>query len=189
MAKAKKPAEVKYGIEITKPHSQEMYDHNDMVAAEMKANILNKWKELLTILEEADRFIMHREWTEEHIKNDYGLPEIVKLQRLVCFSGYGDGYTFEDVDKEFRNELDMMQNYAIHQEYSYGCFEGLLPRTSFMMLGHSNEKFDYHVKDAEGKTSPACYESIPCSKELDEEWHRESEGGIWSEFAEEGLTK
>ena len=187
MAKAKKPAEVKYGIEITKPHSQEMYDHNDMVAAEMKANILNKWKELFTILEEADRFIMDREWNEDDLKSD--LPNIVKLQRLVCFSGFGSGYTFEDVDNEFRNELDMMQNYAIHEEYSYGCFEGLLPRTKFMMVGHGWSKHDYHMKGADENTSPACYESIPCSKELDEEWHRESEGGVWSEFAEEGLTK
>ena len=187
MAKAKKPAEVKYGIEITKPHSQEMYDHNDMVADEMKANILNKWKELFTILEEADRFIMDREWNEDDLKSD--LPNIVKLQRLVCFSGYGDGYTFEDVDNEFRNELDMMQNYAIHEEYSYGCFEGLLPRTKFMMVGQGWSKHDYHMKGADDNTSPACYESIPCSKELDEEWHRESEGGVWSEFAEEGLTE
>ena len=181
MARAKKPAEVKYGIEITKPHSQEMYDHNDMVATEMKTNILNKWKELFTILEEADRFIMDREWTEEHIKNDYGLPQLVELQRLVCFSGYGDGYTFEDVDKEFRNELEMMQNYAIHQEYAYGVFTGLLPRTKFMMLGHGWSKLDYHSMDHRGVggdkiLSPACYNSIPCSKELDEEMHRESEG-------------
>ena len=47
MARAKKPNEVKYGIEITKPHSQEMYDHNDMVSAEMKANILDKWDRLI----------------------------------------------------------------------------------------------------------------------------------------------
>ena len=59
MARAKKPAEVKYGIEITKPHSQEMYDHNDMVATEMKANILNKWKELI----EPFKNEMYSDWT------------------------------------------------------------------------------------------------------------------------------
>ena len=51
MARAKKPAEVKYGIEITKPHSQEMYDHNDMVAAEIKKNIIQlKWGDLMFLL-------------------------------------------------------------------------------------------------------------------------------------------
>mgnify|MGYP003136069445 CR=1 FL=1 len=180
MARAKKPAEVKYGIEITKPHSQEMYDHNDMVATEMKTNILNKWKELIEPFKDE----MYNDWSTVGSSSSM----IVKLQKLVCFSGYGDGYTIEDVDTEFRDELDMMQNYAIHEQYSYGVFSGLLPRTKFMMIGHGWSKHDYHMKGADENTSPACYESIPCSKELDEEWHRESEGGVWSEFAEEGLV-
>ena len=166
MARAKKPAEVKYGIEITKPHSQEMYDHNDMVATEMKTNILNKWNELLK------EFKSDMDWDWSVIDTT---SDIVKLQKLVCFSGYGSGYTIHDVDVEFRTELDMMQNYAIHEEYSYGCFEGLLPRTKFMMVGHGWSKHDYHMKGAEKNTSPACYESIPCSKELDMEWANESE--------------
>ena len=41
MPKVKKSPEIKYGIEITKPHSKEMYDHNDMVSSLMKKNILN----------------------------------------------------------------------------------------------------------------------------------------------------
>ena len=113
MARAKKPAEVKYGIEITKPHSQEMYDHNDMVATEMKTNILNKWNELLK------EFKGDMDWDWSVIDTT---SDIVKLQKLVCFSGYGSGYTIHDVDVEFRTELDMMQNYSIHEEYSYGCF-------------------------------------------------------------------
>ena len=47
MSKAKKSPKVQYGIEITKPWSKEMYDHNDMVSEEMKKNIINKWDELL----------------------------------------------------------------------------------------------------------------------------------------------
>ena len=38
MPRSKKPTETIYGIEITKPFSREMYDHNNMVAEEMKAN-------------------------------------------------------------------------------------------------------------------------------------------------------
>ena len=33
----------KYGIEITKPWSKEMYDHNDEVLSEVKQLIGNKW--------------------------------------------------------------------------------------------------------------------------------------------------
>ena len=64
MARAKKPAEVKYGIEITKPHSQEMYDHNDMVAAEMKSNILKQWNSIIKRLD------MDSDW-ELKVENTY----------------------------------------------------------------------------------------------------------------------
>ena len=37
----KKKPEIKYGIEIVKPWSSEMYDHNDVVSEEMKMNILD----------------------------------------------------------------------------------------------------------------------------------------------------
>ena len=105
MRKKKEPT-FAYGIEITKPFSKEMYDHNDMVAKEMKSNIM-------------------------------------KLQRGVCYSGYGSGYTLGDVNDEFKNELDMMQNWQLHEEYSYGCFERLLPRTKYMMIGFDWCKHDY----------------------------------------------
>ena len=39
MSKAKKSPKIQYGIEITKPWSREMYDHNDIVSEEMKKNI------------------------------------------------------------------------------------------------------------------------------------------------------
>jgi len=134
MRKKKEPT-FAYGIEITKPHSKEMYDHNNMVAKEMKTNILNKWEALLNDL---GHIGMDDDWTV--ICSSF---DIVKLQKLVCFSGYGDGYTIGDVDKEFRRELDMMQNYSIHEEYSYGSFERLLPRTKYMMIGFDWAKHDY----------------------------------------------
>ena len=163
MSKTKKPAEVKYGIEITKPHSQEMYDHNDMVAAEMKKNLLAKWRELV---------LLKAGWTDW---TTFASDEvIVKFQKLVCYSGFGEGFTLSEVDKEVRREIEGMANWQLHETYSYGCFDGLLPRTKFMMVGHGWSKHDYHVKGADKNTSPACYDSIPCSRELDEEWANES---------------
>mgnify|MGYP003123444484 CR=1 FL=1 len=47
MSKAKKSPKVQYGIEITKPWSKEMYDHNDIVSEEMKKNIIQKWEALI----------------------------------------------------------------------------------------------------------------------------------------------
>ncbi len=131
MRKKKEPT-FAYGIEITKPFSKEMYDHNDMVAKEMKKNILNQW--------EALTYRIDKDLDWESIEED---SNIVKLQKGVCYSGYGSGYTFGDVDKEFRNELDMMQNWQLHEEYSYLSFKRLLPRTKYMMIGFDWCKHDY----------------------------------------------
>ena len=92
-------------------------------------------------LEDDDRFIMDREWDEDDMKRD--CPEIVKLQRGICYSGYGSGYTIQDVCDEFEKELDMMQNWQLHENYSYLSFEGIVRRTGFMMVGFGWSKHDY----------------------------------------------
>ena len=141
MKRTKKLPEIKYGIEITKPHSKEMYDHNEMVAKEMKSNINKAWKECLAKLEDDDKWIMDREWDEDDMKND--CPRIVKLQKGLMYSGYGSGYTVQDVNDEFEKEIENMSNWQLHEEYAYLCFEAILPRTSFMMLGFEWCKHDY----------------------------------------------
>ena len=68
MARKKKAPIYRYGIEITKPHSKEMYDHNDKVALEMKRNIVSE---------------IHKAYSNED--RDL-LEKIVK-----CFTGWGFG--------------------------------------------------------------------------------------------------
>ena len=55
----KKKNEIKYGIEITKPFSKDMYSHNDMVAKEMKFNIKDAWHN------EAIKFMGDDQWPTE----------------------------------------------------------------------------------------------------------------------------
>ena len=74
-------------------------------------------------------------------------PELIKLQRAVCYSGFGGGYTVQDVCNEFSRELGDMQNWQLHQEYSYLSFEGLVRRTKYMMVGFDWEKHDYSLQD------------------------------------------
>ena len=154
MRKAKKSPKVQYGIEITKPWSKEMYDHNDIVSEEMKKNILKAWKVELAKVEN----IIHNaeleatEWDEDELKESN--PILVKLQRGICYSGYGDGYSIQDVNDEFEKELENMPNYALHENYSYLAFEKMLPRTRFMLVGFEWEKFDYHVIGSQEMISP-----------------------------------
>ena len=136
-----KKIESKYGIEITKPWSKEMYDHNEKVAEEMKNALLTRWISLIAKLEEDDRYLMDRDWNEDDLKSE--CPELVKLQRAVCWSGFGDGYSVQDVCDEFERELDTMQKHQLHEEYSYLSFEGLVRRTKHMMIGFKWEKHDY----------------------------------------------
>ena len=149
MSKAKKSPKVQYGIEITKPWSREMYDHNDMVSEEMKKNIIQKWEALIYEIDPETDWIMFE-----------AESSISKLQRGICYSGFGDGYTLADVDKEFRNEVENMPNYQLHESYSYLAFEGMLPRTSFMLIGFEWEKFDYHVIGSQELTSPVVEKDI-----------------------------
>ena len=142
MSKAKKSPKVQYGIEITKPWSKEMYDHNDKVASEMRANLMHHWNLLVDrLLKNSDYYSLDTEWNERLINDD--CPELIKLQRGVCYSGFGGGYTIQDVCNEFSQELGDMQNWQLHQEYSYLSFEGLVRRTKYMMVGFEWSKHDY----------------------------------------------
>lgn len=139
MPKLKKSPIFKYGIEITKPFSKAMYAHNDGVANEMRANIIEKWEKLI---EELGAINMETPW---NLIAKY--TDLVKLQEGICSTGFGDGYTLGMVDKEFRNELETMANWQLHENYSYLCFEGLVERTTLMMVGFDWEKCDYSKTD------------------------------------------
>ena len=141
MRKKKEPT-FAYGIEITKPFSKEMYDHNDMVAKEMKANLFHAFNLLINQFFHDD--LSDLAWDEDELKVE--CPELVKLQRGVCYSGYGDGYTVQDVFDEFQKELDMMQNWQLHENYSYLSFERLVRRTKYMMIGFDWCKHDYGLE-------------------------------------------
>ena len=124
MPKVKKSPKIIYGIEITKPHSKEMYDHNDMVNSLMKENILRAWKALLnkqTLHDEES--LMECSW--EFLSDD---SDLVILQKAVCWSGYGDGYTIGDVNDEFEKELDQMANWQLEESYDDMISKGLVEK-------------------------------------------------------------
>ena len=152
----KKANPIHFGIEITKPHSKEMYNHNDKVAEELKMNISNAWKELI---KNFNGLVMDMDWSG--VKED---SKLVKLQKNVMYFSYGEGYTVKDVQDEFYNELENMANWQIHEVYAYACFEGLVPRVKQGMVGFDWEKMNYWTDNIE----------IPCSADLDNEWANES---------------
>ena len=132
MSKSKKAPVYQYGIEITKPHSIEMYNHNDMVAEEMKRNIASVWADEMIKYNKTDEWAPHNNST----MND--------IQKSICAVGFGEGFTIDEVHKDFMSNLSDMANWQLHEEYSYLSFKnGIVPRTRFMMVGFEWEKHDY----------------------------------------------
>jgi len=143
MKKAKKSPTILYGIEITKPFSKAMYGHNEMVAKVMKFNIKDAWHN------EAIKFNGDDDWPTQS-----KIDKIIDVQSAVMAVGYGDGYTINEVERDFYSELENMADWQLHENYSYMCFKGLVPRTHFMMVGFDWEKCDYAYSYSHSELSP-----------------------------------
>jgi len=104
----KKTPKVEYGIQITKPWSREMYDHNDEVAEVVKAKIHAMWvaayeseeKELEAEEEDYVGFL-EMQW------EDMASEEMKRIQKAVTCYGFGFGYSVEDVSLRVEEELDI----------------------------------------------------------------------------------
>jgi hypothetical protein len=103
----------KYGIEITRPWSKEMYDHNDMVGELMKSQITNSIKSN---------------------KNNWDV-----LNELMTLCGgvkYGIGFSIDDLYKDCLTEVETVQNYWLHQEYPYAVSKGYVNDVDIEFIGY-----------------------------------------------------
>ena len=127
----KKTPEIQYGIEITKPHSKEMYDHNDKVALEMRRNILSE---------------IHLAYSQAigNIAASGGMSAGEKRLRdiQVEFMGVrmGDGYSPDEVKDDIINDVTNAENWALHQNYGYLYSAGIVPKIEKKMIGHDNDR-------------------------------------------------
>ena len=129
-----KEAKIKYGIKITKPFSKEMYNHNDQVAKEMRINVEYEIRDA------------YRRAIGEVAANggmDKGEKDLRSLVEAFTGYHYGEGYELLDVRDQGIEALNDCANWRLHEEYSYLCFKGIVPRTSKMMVGFDWEKHDY----------------------------------------------
>jgi hypothetical protein len=110
-----KVLDVKYGIAITKPWSQEMYKHNDTVASEMKENIFQA---------------LNKAYEDD---NETALREIGKS---VCAYGFGQGFDIDEMHSEICRELDIVQNYWLNDEYPYLVSKGYVENVKMNFVGY-----------------------------------------------------
>ena len=101
-----------YGITITRPWNEAMYEHNELVSEEMKTNMR--------------KAVRNRKYTFEQL-ND--------MARHIT------GYTFgmmsrEEVREELLNEIDRVQNFWLHQEYDSLVTKGYCVKIEKQMIGY-----------------------------------------------------
>jgi hypothetical protein len=104
MAKQK---QFKYGIEITKPWSTEMYAHNEKVLEQVK-NLL--FQRIIEVLEWATiNNVLDLEWRTEK------QPEHEKLQRGITSYGFGQGFNYAQVIEKMINEVNQLHNWRANE--------------------------------------------------------------------------
>ena len=119
----KKVKQVKYGIEITKPWSTEMYDHNEKVGNAVKAEVLEKWLNALQRaeteynenidIEENDGYMPEEFYVREY--TDVQTEEMNDIQRDITCYGFGMGFSVKDIDEEVKEELENAASYRLKE--------------------------------------------------------------------------
>jgi hypothetical protein len=105
----KKSPKIEYGIEIVKPWSKEMYNHNDKVADEVRDEVWERWAaaykdaelDFEENLEEDQEGMLFSEspW-------DNSNQTMTDIQDAVTVVGYGSGYDVKDVQNDVIDELE-----------------------------------------------------------------------------------
>jgi hypothetical protein len=103
----KKEKKVEFGIEITKPWSKEMYDHNDMVAEAVKVKVHEMWTRACST--ESDEFSSDMDWLDE------ATPEMLKIQRAVLCYSFGPGFDVAEVASRVEEEIEDAPYYRLKE--------------------------------------------------------------------------
>lgn len=105
----KKAIKTQYGIQITKPWSKEMYDHNEMVADAVRILVEQRWENALNAFEEelGEEFMSDTEWSV------LATAEMKEIQRAITCYGFGYGYDVAEVSKRVIQELEEAPFYRL----------------------------------------------------------------------------
>jgi len=97
----KKEAKVEYGIQIVKPWSAAMYDHNDEVADVVREKLATMFAAELAALRNDNM-----DWTDA--------PESLKaIQKAITCYGFGSGYTVGLVAERVWDEIEDAPYYRL----------------------------------------------------------------------------
>ena len=108
-----------YGVKIVKPWSQEMYDHNELVAEEIRSEITKRWE--LAMKEAAKDF--EDDLEEDQIGldfhdcdwDDWLCDELIDIQKVVTCYSFGMGYNVGRVEELVTEELENAAFYRLKE--------------------------------------------------------------------------
>ena len=121
--KSRVPNIYKYGIELTKPFSKEMYNHNDKVVTIMKGEI--------------QAAIDHAYDVAVGLKEDNSL--LHKLTKFVCWCSHAN----EEPDylkEELENDLGDLAPYQLDQDYLEMVKEGFVSDIGVGLVGFEDKE-------------------------------------------------
>jgi len=104
----------KYGVQITKPWNQQMYDWNDEVAKLIKIDL---YKSLEKFYNNSDKVGMNK------IASSFG-------------ASYGHGYDIETTFDGIFNDLKDIQNYQLNEELEWLVKNGLVKKPKYEFVGY-----------------------------------------------------
>ena len=112
----KKAKRVEFGIEIVKPWSKAMYDHNDEVAEVVKAKVHEMWMDAwnecereVTDMDEESDLLINMDW------DAVATPEMIKIQKAVTIYSFGYGYSVGRVAETVEDDIDDAPYYRLKE--------------------------------------------------------------------------
>lgn len=110
----KKEAKVEFGIEIVKPWSTAMYDHNEALADVVKAKVHALW--VAAYAEAEAEFVDEDDLGNEFIDMDWGAAnnEMWRIQKAITYYSYSN-QSIGDVAEEVGTTLEDMPLYQLKE--------------------------------------------------------------------------
>jgi hypothetical protein len=109
-----KPPVIKYGVEITKPWSEEMYAHNEQVREQVIAHLKNAINDA----------------------HSRGLEDLLRyLAKQVAGHSYGEGFSLQQIHDDAMEQLDHLPTYWLNEIYPYLVIEDEVPAVEPFFIG------------------------------------------------------
>ncbi len=105
----KKEKRVEFGIEIVKPWSKEMYDHNDEVAEVVKAKVHTLWATAFEECELSQETDEDDFYEAEFLDMDWentASEAMIRIQKAVTCYGFGSGFSIGRVAETVEDEIE-----------------------------------------------------------------------------------